>query len=147
MPLIVAGTIAVLVVVGAITTHLIRSDLSPQKRAAADACESHYKSEFPDGPGIVGGDVYSASEWRDLDAALVRLGATRAATLTGEQISAKDDAVAVLVSGGGDTMTVIWQRNDESHAQCVADLKGDAVTHVTISQLETSDPSASPTPS
>jgi len=147
MPLIIAGVIAVLVVGGAITTHLIRADLSPQKRAAADVCESHYKSEFPNGPGIIGGDVYSASEWRDLDAALVRLGAARETTLTGEEASAKDDAVAVLVSGGGDTMTVIWQRNDESHAQCVATLKGDSVTAVTISQLETSDPSASPSPS
>ena len=147
MPLVIAGTIAVLVVGGAITTHLLRADLTPQKRAAADACEAHYKQEFADGPGIVGGDVYSASEWRELEAALVRLGAAQEQTLTGEQASAMDDKAAVLVSGGGDTMTVLWQMDDESHEQCVAEMKGDTVALVTISPLETSEASPSASPS
>ena len=147
IPLIVAGVIAVLVVGGAMLSHLVRSDLTPEKRSAADACEAQYKVKYPSGPGIVGGDIYSASEWRELDAALVRLGAQPEQTLTGEQADAKDDEVAALVSGGGDTMTVIWQRDDESHAKCMAEMKGGSVTLVTITQLDTSDVSAAPTPS
>ena len=145
IPLIVAGVIAVLVVGGAIVSHLVRSDLSPEKRTAADACEAQYKVENPSGPGIIGGDIYSASEWRELDAALVRLGAQPEQTLTGEESDAKDDEVAALVSAGGDSMTVIWQRDDESHATCVADMQGVSVTSVKISQLETAE--VSPTPS
>lgn len=144
MPLVIAGTIALLVVGGAIITHLVRSDLSPEKRAAADSCEVQYAKQFPKGPGIVGGDIYSAAEWRDLDAALVKLGAAEEQTLTGEEADAKDDEVAALVSGGGDTMTVVWQRDDESHATCVAQMHGDSVTSVVVSELDTS--AASPAP-
>jgi hypothetical protein len=147
MPLILAASLALLVVVGAVVTHFMRADLSPEKQAAAKACEAEYKSQFPDGPGLVGGDIYSAAEWQDLNAALVRLGAIVEQTLTGEQISAKNDAAAAVISNGGDTMTLLWQRDDRTNAQCVAEMRGGSVTLVTVTTLATPDASATPTPS
>jgi hypothetical protein len=147
MPLVIAGSIAVLVVAGAVITHLVRADLSPEKQAAADACEAQYKAEFPDGPGIVGGDIYAATEWRDLDARLVSLGAQQEQSLTGEQADARDNQADALVAAGGEEMTVVWQLDDQSHAQCVAQLQAGAVTSVTVSELATPDATPSPTPS
>lgn len=137
---------AILVVVGATVTHLLRADLTPQKQAAADACEAQYKKQFPDGAGITGGDIYSAQEWQDLDTRLVSLGLAENESLTGEQIDARDDEAAELVSAGGERMTVIWQLNDESHAQCVAELQGEKVTSVTVTELAQTASTPSPTP-
>ena len=147
LPLIIAGSLALLVVAGVIVSHLVRVDLSPQKRAAADACDAQYAKQFPDGPGISGGDIYSSTEWRDLDATLVRLGVTAARSLTGEQSEVRDTEAAALVSAGGDTMTIVWQRDDESHAQCVAEMKGDTVALVKVTGLATPNASPTPTPS
>ncbi len=147
LPLIIAGSLALLVVTGAVVSHLVRADLSPQKQAAADACDAQYKKQFPDGPGISGGDIYSATEWRDLEATLVRLGVTAEQSLTGEQSDARDVEASKLVTAGNDSMTIVWQRDDESHAQCVAEMKGDTVTLVTVTGLATPNASATPTPS
>jgi len=147
MPLILAASIALLVVAGAVITHFARADLSPEKQAAAKACEAEYKNQFPKGPGLVGGDIYSAAEWEGLNAALVRLGAVAERTLTGEEASAQDDAAAALISKGEDTMTLLWQRDDQTHAQCVAEMRNGSVTLVTVTTLATPEASATPTPS
>ena len=147
LPFIIAASVAGLVVVGAIITHLVRADLSPEKQAAADACEAEYKSEHPSGPGITGGDIYSATEWRELDARMVGLGLQQEQTLTGEQSDARDHEAEALVASGGDQMTVVWQLDDESHAQCVADMASGKVTSVTVTGLATPSPSPSPSPS
>ncbi|MGC4173863.1 hypothetical protein [Demequina sp.] len=147
LPLIIAGSIAVLVVLGATITHLLRADLSPEKQAAADACEAQYHAQNADGPGITGGDIYSATEWEALDARMVSLDLADEQTLTGEQADARDSEAAALVSAGGDQMTVIWQLDDQSHAQCVADLQGGKVTTVTVTSLAAPATSPSPSPS
>jgi len=145
LPFVIAASVAVLVVAGAIITHLVRADLSPEKQAAADACEAELKSSYPDGPGITGGDIYSATEWSALDARMVSLGLQAEQTLTGEQSDARDHEAETLVASGGDQMTVVWQLNDESHAKCVADMQDGKVTSVTVSAL--AEPSTSPSPS
>ena len=138
---------ALLVIVGAIVTHLVRSDLAPEKRAAVNACEAQYAKQFPTGPGITGGDVYSATEWQALDSRLVSLGLAPQHDLTGEQIDARDAEAAALVESGKDTMTIVWQLNDETHAQCVAELNGTTVTTASVSTLvEPAGSSPSPTP-
>ena len=149
MPLIIAGSIALLVIVGALTVHFVRADLSPQKRAAADACEAQYKTQFPGGPGIIGGDIYAASEWKALSETMVRLGylSDKQAEVTGEQADALDSAAAALASAGKDELTVVWQRDDQSHATCVAKVTGESVDSVTVSELvEPANTSPSPTP-
>jgi len=147
LPLIIAGSVALLVIAGAIITHMVRADLSPQKRAAVDACEAQYTQQFPKGPGITGGDVYSATEWSALDARLVALGLQPQQHLTGEQIDARNDEAAALVASGADRMTIVWQLNDETHAQCIAELKGTTVTTASVSSLvEPVGPTPSPTP-
>ena len=138
---------ALLVILGAIVTHLVRSDLAPEKRAAVDACEAQYAKQFPTGPGITGGDVYSATEWQALDARLVSLGLQPHQDLTGEQIDARNTEAAGLVASGKDTMTIVWQLNDETHAQCIAELNGTTVTTASVSTLvEPVGPTPSPTP-
>lgn len=150
LPLIIAGSIAAIVILGAITVHLLRSDLSPQKQAAANACEAEYKVQFPQGPGIVGGDIYAASEWRLLSETMVRLGylSEQQAAVTGEVADSRDNAAAALATTGEDLMTVVWQRDDQSHATCIASTKGETVVSVTVTELaeSTGSPSASPTP-
>jgi hypothetical protein len=147
LPLIIAGCVALLVVVGALIAHAVRSDLSPEKQAAVTACEAEYKTENPDGPGITGGDIYAATEWQDLDARMVSLGLAEEQTLTGEQTDARNREAEDLVAAGGEKMTVIWQLNDESHAQCVADLQDGKVTSVTLTSLVEPTTSATPSPS
>jgi hypothetical protein len=44
-------------------------------------------------------------------------------------------------------MTVVWQLNDESHAQCVAEMQDGKVTSVTVTSLVEPTTSPSPTPS
>lgn len=145
LPLIIAGSIAALVVVGAIVTHLVRTDLEPEKRAAVKACEAEYKEQNPDGPAIIGGDIYSAIEWADLDATLVRLGYAEDAELTGEQQDARDHEAESLVETGGDLMTIVWQLDDQSHTTCVAQVQDGTVTSTTITDLV--EPATSPSPS
>ena len=149
VPLIIAGSVALLVVVGAIVVHLLRSDLSPQKRAAADACEAQYEAQLPNGPGIIGGDIYAASEWRLLSDTMVRLGylSEKQAEVTGEMADARDNAAAALATAGEDEFTVVWQRDDQSHATCVAHTEGVSVVSVTVTELaepQTASPSPSP---
>jgi hypothetical protein len=146
LPFTIAAAVALLVVGGAIITHLVRADLSPEKQAAADACEAEYKESHPDGPGITGGDIYSATEWRESDARMVALGLQQEQTPTGEQADARDHEAAALVASGGDQMTVVWQLDDGSHAQCVADLAGGKVTTVSVTALAEPATSPSPTP-
>ena len=149
MPLIVAGSLALLIVVGAIATHLLRTDLTPEKRTAADTCETAYKDQFPDGPGIVGGDIYASTEWRALDETMVELGyiTEEQAAVTGEVADSRDHEAESLAADGTETMTVVWQRNDESHAQCVAQMQDGTVTSTTITELVVPANSASPSPS
>jgi hypothetical protein len=147
LPLVVAGSIAVLVVGGAIVTHLVRTDLAPEKQAAVAACEAEYKAQFPQGPAIIGGDIYSATEWSDLDATFVRLGYSEEQELTGEEISARDHAAQELVAAGADEMTIVWQLDDQSHATCVATMEGDTVTSATVTELAELGTSPSPSPS
>ena len=149
MPFIIAGSLALFVVIGAITTHLLRTDLTPEKRTAADACEAAYEEQFADGPGIVGGDIYASTEWQALDETMVRLGyATEEQVAhSGEQADARDHAAEDLVAGGTETMTAVWQRDDGSHAQCVAQMQDGIVTSTTISELVQPATSASPSPS
>ena len=149
MPLVIAGSVALLVVVGAIVVHLVRADLSPQKRAAADACEAAYETQFPTGPGIIGGDIYAASEWRLLSETMVRLGYLSAeqAEVTGEVADARDNEAAALATAGQDQMTVVWQRDDQSHATCVANVSGETVVSTTVTELAApATPSPSPSP-
>lgn len=145
LPLIIAGSIAGLVIVGAVVTHLVRADLAPEKEAAVAACEAAYDEQFPDGPGIIGGDIYSATEWQALNETMVRLGYADDAELTGEEADARDHEAAGLVADGKDVMTVVWQRDDQSHATCIAELEDGAVTSATIVELVT--PGTSPSPS
>ena len=147
MPLIIAGSIATLIVIVAVVTHEARADLSPEKQAAAASCESAYEAKFPDGPGIVGGDIYAATEWRETNAAMVKLGylTKEEATLSGEEADAKNHEADALVASGGEQMTVLWQRDDQSHAQCIADMQGGKVTSTVITELVA--PAASPSPS
>lgn len=149
LPIIIAGSLALLVVVGAVVTHLVRTDLEPAKRAAADACEAEYEAQFPDGPGIVGGDIYAATEWEALDATMVQLGyLTQAqAAATGEQADARDHEAQTLAAAGTETMTVVWQRDDQSHAQCVATVEDGTVTSTVVTELVEPATSASPSPS
>jgi len=135
----------VLVVVGAIVTHLVRTDLAPEKQAAVEACEAQYKSQHPEGPAIIGGDIYSATEWVELDATMVRLGYAEDVELTGEQQDARDHEAASLVATGGDTMTIVWQLDDQSHTVCVAQVQDGTVTGTTITALV--EPATSPAPS
>jgi len=147
LPLIIAGSIGGLVIVGAIVTHLVRTDLSPEKELAATTCEAAYEDLFPEGPGIIGGDIYSATEWQPLEDTMVRLGYAEDEELSGEEIDARDHEAAQLVDSGKDVMTVVWQRDDQSHATCVAELDDGAVTSTTVTELVTSDTSASPSAS
>lgn len=149
LPVIIAGCVALLVIVGALIAHAVRADLSPEKQAAADACEAEYKAQHPKGPGITGGDIFAATEWQELDARMVSLGVAQEQTLTGEQQDARDREAEDLVASGGEKMTVVWQLNDESHAQCVAEMQDGKVTSVTVTSLvePTTSPSPSPSPS
>ena len=150
LPLVIAGSLALLIVVGAIATHVLRTDLTPEKRAAADACEAEYEAQFPDGPGIVGGDIYAATQWQEVDDTMVRLGylTEEEAAVTGEVADARDHEAESLAAAGTQTMTVVWQRDDESHAQCVAQMQDGSVTSTTITELvepaNTAEASASP---
>ena len=146
LPFIIAGSVAVLVVFGALVAHALRADLSPEKQAAADACEAEYKAEYADGPGITGGDIYSATEWQARDARLVSLGLAEEEDLTGEQSDARDREAETLVAGGGDEMTVIWQMDDESHVKCVSEMQDGKVTSTTVATLAEPSPSATPSP-
>jgi len=145
LPLVIAGSIAILVVVGAVMTHLVRTDLAPEKQSAVDACEAEYASSFPSGPGIIGGDIYAATEWADLQETLVRLGFASAEELSGEEKDVRDHQAETLTASGGDTMTLVWQLDDQSNAMCVADLQDGKVTNATIVPLV--EPVASPSPS
>ena len=153
LPLAVAGGITVLVIVGAIVGHALRTQLGPDKQAAVTACEQAYQERGTADarpPGIVGGNVFAANEWRDLDSTLKSLGdlPDSERNLTGEQQSAKDDEAAALISAGNQRITIVWQLDDESHAECVANLTGGAVVPpVQISTLEVAGASSSPTPS
>lgn len=145
--MIIAGSVAGLVIVGAIVTHLVRADLAPEKETAVAACEAAYKEQFPEGPGIIGGDIYSATEWQALNDTMVRLGHAEEAELSGEEADARDHEAADLVAAGRDVMTVVWQRDDQSNAVCVAELEDGAVTSTTVTELVTSDDANSPSPS
>jgi hypothetical protein len=150
LPFIIAGSLAGLVIVGAVVTHLVRADLAPEKEEAVAACEAAYADQFPEGPGIIGGDIYSATEWEGLRATMIRLGYEDDAELTGEESDSRDHAAADLVAAGADEMTIVWQRDDQSHATCLAELENGAVTSTTITELVTSDeasPSPKPSPS
>lgn len=154
LPLAIAAGITILVVVGAIVGHALRTQLGPDKQAAVTACEQAYQARGTADsrpPGIVGGDVFAANEWRDLDSTLKSLGFLPASEqkLTGEQQSAKDDEAAALISAGKQRITIVWQLDDESHAECVANLAGTTVVPpVKISSFEVAAaPSPSPTPS
>ena len=156
LPLLIAGGITVLVIVGAIVGHALRTQLGPDKQAAVTACEQAYQARGTTDsrpPGILGGDVFAANEWRDLDSTLKNLGylPDSELNLTGEQQSAKDDAADVLITAGKQRITIVWQLDDESHAQCVANLaNGVVVPPVQISMLQvaaTSSPSPSPSAS
>ena len=146
LPLIIAGSIAALVVGGVVVVHLLRADLAPEKQAAVTACETQFKTDHPKGPGFVGGDIYSAAEWQLLLDRMVALGylTEQQATLTGEQADARDDEAAALVVAGGDTMTVVWQLDDQSHATCAAKMQDGKVTSVEV--IELTKPGVAPTP-
>lgn len=154
LPLAIAGGVALLVVVGAIVGHALRTELGPDKQAAVAACEAAYAARGTADsrpPGIVGGDVFAANEWRGLHATLDSLGylADSERNLTGEQKSAQDDAADALITAGKQRITIVWQLDDESHAQCVANLaNGAVVPPVQISTLAVpQSPSTSPSPS
>jgi hypothetical protein len=142
---VVAGSIAGLVVVGAVVTHLVRADLAPEKEAAVTACEAAYSERFAEGPGIVGGDIYSSTEWPALEDTMVRLGYGEAEELSGEEADARDREAADLVASGEDVMVIVWQRDDQSHATCTAAMRDGAVTDIEIMELVA--PGASPSPS
>ena len=73
------------------------------------------------------------------------------AAVTGEVADTRDHEAESLAAGGTETMTVVWQRDDESHAQCVALMQDGTVTSTTITELvepaNTAEASVSPSPS
>jgi hypothetical protein len=143
LPLVIALAAAVVVIVALLVMHALRADLAPARQAAADACEVAYTREFPNGPGITAGEVYAATEWRDVTDTLVGLGYLtddQAKAVTGEQAAVRDDEAAALAVAGLDRMTVVWQLDDQTHAYCLVTTQGDdAVLPVTTVGPLTSD--------
>lgn len=154
LPLAIAGGVTVLVIVGAIIGHAVRTELGPDKQAAIAACTQAYDARGTTDarpPGIIGGDVFAANEWRGLNSTLGNLGylPDSERNLTGEQQSTKNDAADALITAGKQRITIVWQLDDESHAECVANLaNGAVVPPVQISMLSpAAGASPSPTPS
>lgn len=148
VPFLVAVTVAVLAVAALLIINALRSDLEPAKREAAEACEAAYEAQAPSGPGIVAGEIFAASEWRELAELLHSLGflPDGDAEVSGEVASARDDQAAALAASGQDVMTIVWQFADQSQGMCVAQIANGAVAPPVDVTVSLGEPGVTPSP-
>ncbi|WP_062312139.1 hypothetical protein [Demequina rhizosphaerae] len=128
LPLVVAASIAALVVIGAFVASSLRSGMSAGRSDAVRACEEAYEASAEDGevlPRIVAGDVYGSAEWRDLRDFLEAQGLLESAGVEVDGSEA-DASAAALAEQGRDHVTVVWWLDSEEHLACEVDVEGDS---------------------
>lgn len=148
MPFVAAVAIAVIAVGALLIINALRSGLEPAKREAAAACEAAYEAQVPSGPRIVAGEIFAASEWRELSELLASLGflPDADAEVSDEVASVLDDEAAALATSGQDVMTIVWQLGDQSQAMCVAHMSNGAVVPPVDITASLSEPGTEPSP-
>ncbi|WP_062297668.1 hypothetical protein [Demequina maris] len=127
MPLVIAASVALLVVVGAFVAASLRSGMSAGRSDAVRACEAAYEASAEDGEvpaRIVAGDVYGSAEWRDLRDFLEQQGLLESAGVEVDGSEA-DASAAALAEQGRDHVTVVWWLDSEEHLACEVDVEGD----------------------
>ncbi|WP_062302672.1 hypothetical protein [Demequina subtropica] len=127
MPFVIALCVAALVVVGAFVAAGLRSGMSAAKAAGVEACEAAYAASG-DGAtlaSIAGGDVYDASEWRDLRGFLTAQDVIEDADVAQEDAEARDAAAERLAAQGSDRITVVWWLASEQHLACTVEVVGE----------------------
>ncbi|WP_062516004.1 hypothetical protein [Demequina gelatinilytica] len=134
IPFVVALCVAVLVVAGAFVAAGLRSGMSAAKAAGVEACEAAYAASG-DGAtlaSIAGGDVYGASEWRDLRGFLVAQGVIDDSDVEPAEAEARDDAASALEAEGDERVVVVWWLDSEQHLACTVDVRDDVAQEDTV---------------
>ncbi|WP_062463587.1 hypothetical protein [Demequina soli] len=137
LPIAIAGGIALLVIVIAFVSAASRSGMSAAHQSAITVCEDAYAATGADTgqqPRIEAGDVYSASDWRDLRDLVEQQGLIDGATskVPADTADALDAAAASLTKGGTDHVTVVWWLESEKHLVCTVDVNGDVADASTV---------------
>ncbi|SEJ21667.1 hypothetical protein [Demequina mangrovi] len=134
LPLVVALSIAAVMVIGAFVAAGLRSGMSAAKAAGVEACEAAYAATGEGGQpaAIVGGDVYGAGEWRDLRELLLEQGVIDDADVPTDDAEARDAEAASLASAGTDRITVVWWLDSDAHLACTVDVTGETADVETV---------------
>ncbi|WP_062386453.1 hypothetical protein [Demequina iriomotensis] len=134
MPLVIALSVAVVVVIGAFVAAGLRSGLSAPKASAVEACEAAYGASGEGGEQarIVGGDVYGSAEWRDLRAFLVGQGVVDDGDVPDAEAAARESEASDLAAAGHDRVTVVWWLDSEQHLACTVEVEGDVALDGTV---------------
>lgn len=117
-PLVAAGVIGVIVIVGAVVTFALGGGPDESEAAVIAACEAEYAESA--GPAIVAGEIYDPTQWRD-HYSIVEANADVATPLDdlpAEVSDAWQTRADVYEDTGIGSMVIVWRLEDDSYAQC-----------------------------
>ena len=137
-PLIAAGGIAAVVLLGAVVWTVTTGRPSDLEAAAIEACEAQYAASG--GPAILGGEVYEPSAFAEYYAVAQTHGEVPAPL---EEVDADrraqwDAAASAYEETGDGEVIVVWRLEDDTYRQCVLAASGGEIdpTEVVIEDLD-----------